>query len=109
MIICTVDTVEGYEIEQVLGLVKGSASKARHVGRDIVAAFRNFFGGEVKEYTELISQTRDLAMQRMINEARNLNADAIVAVRFVSTQVMQGVAEIFVYGTAVKLKSKQQI
>lgn len=104
MILSTTEKIAGYEITEVLGIVKGSAVRARHIGKDIVALFRNLFGGEVLEYTELINKTRELAFTRLIDDANKLNADAIINLRFSSTQVMQGVAEILVYGTAVKLK-----
>ncbi|MCX7845105.1 MAG: YbjQ family protein [Dictyoglomaceae bacterium] len=107
MIITTTDHIPGYEIIEIIGIVKGSSARARHVGKDILAALRNIVGGEVLEYTKLIGESREQAIERMIQEAKNLNADAIIGVRFGTTQIMQGVAEILAYGTAVKLRKKE--
>jgi len=85
-------------------LVKGSTIKARHIGSDIGAGLRNLVGGEVKGYTKMIDEARDEALERMKKEAENLGADAIINVRFTTSQVMAGASEILVYGTAVKLK-----
>ncbi|MCS7201264.1 MAG: YbjQ family protein [Dictyoglomus sp.] len=107
MIITTTDHIPGYEIIEIIGIVKGSSARARHLGKDILAALRNIVGGEVLEYTKLIGESREQAIERMIQEAENLGADAIIGVRFGTTQIMQGVAEILAYGTAVKLKKKE--
>ncbi|MEN2983525.1 MAG: YbjQ family protein [Dictyoglomaceae bacterium] len=107
MIITTTDHIPGYEIIEIIGIVKGSSARARHVGKDILAALRNIVGGEVVEYTKLIGESREQAIERMIQEAKNLGADAIIGVRFGTTQIMQGVAEILAYGTAVKLRKKE--
>jgi uncharacterized protein YbjQ (UPF0145 family) len=104
MIITTTDYVPGYEITEILGIVKGSSARARHLGKDILATLRNIVGGEVIEYTKLIGEAREQAIDRMMEEAKRLNADAIIGVRFGTTQIMQGVAEILAYGTAVKIK-----
>src|SRR6056297_1098844 len=96
--------ITGREIEKDLGLVRGNTIRARHVGKDIMAGLRNIIGGEVKEYTEMISEAREDALKRMIEEAEKLNADAVVNIRFTTSQVMGGAAEILAYGTAVKLK-----
>lgn len=85
-------------------MVKGSTIKARHIGSDIGAGLRNLVGGEVKGYTKMIDEARDEALERMKKEAENLGADAIINVRFTTSQVMAGASEILVYGTAVKLK-----
>jgi uncharacterized protein YbjQ (UPF0145 family) len=104
IITTTTDTLPNKKVSQVLGIVKGSTIRARHVGRDIAAGFKNLIGGEIKSYTQMISQSREEAYNRMINDAASLNADAIINVRFVTSMVMQGAAEILAYGTAVKLK-----
>lgn len=105
MIITTTENIPGFEIIEILGIVKGSSTRARHIGKDILASLRNIVGGEVTEYTKLIGEAREQAIERMIQEAKRLGADAIIGVRFGTTQIMQGVAEILAYGTAVKLKS----
>lgn len=107
MIITTTDNIPGYEIVEILGIVRGSTARARHVGKDILASLRNLVGGEVIEYTKLIGEAREQALERMIQEAKKIGADAIIGVRFGTTQIMQGVAEILAYGTAVKIKKKE--
>jgi len=104
IITTTTDSLPGKKVTQVLGIVKGSTIRARHVGRDIAAGFKNLIGGEIKSYTQMISQSREEAFNRMVNEANEQEADAIINVRFVTSMVMQGAAEILAYGTAVKLK-----
>lgn len=104
MMIVNTDGVPGREIGEVLDLVRGNTIRARHVGQDIMAGLRNIVGGEIKEYTDMISQAREEALNRMVKEAERLGADAVVNVRFTTSQVMGGAAEILVYGTAVKLK-----
>ena len=105
MIITTTETIPGKEIEEVLGLSRGSTVRARNVVRDIFAAIKNLIGGEINEYTKLQADSREQALQRMIKDAESLGADAIVNVRITTSMIMQGVAEILAYGTAVKLKS----
>ena len=104
MIIVNTEEIKGREINEVLGLVRGNTIRARHIGNDIMAGLRNIVGGEVKEYTQMISEAREDALKRMIEEAEKLNADAVVNIRFTTSQVMGGAAEILAYGTAVKLK-----
>ncbi|MEC9490330.1 MAG: YbjQ family protein [Halanaerobiales bacterium] len=104
LIIVNTEEVFGREISELLGLVRGNTIRARHIGNDIMAGLRNIVGGEVKEYTQMISEAREDALKRMIEEAEALNADAVVNVRFTTSQVMGGAAEILAYGTAVKLK-----
>jgi len=99
----TIDYVPRYEINECLGLVKGSAIRAKHLGKDVMAVFRHIVGGELKEYSEMIEESRTIATARMVAEAERLGADAIVTIRFATANVMQGAAEILVYGTAVKL------
>lgn len=103
MLITTTDTIPGREVAETLGLVTGNVVRARAVGRDIVAAVRNIAGGDVKEYRELLAQSRADAVAKMAEEAQALGADAVVAMRFATAEVMQGTAEILAYGTAVKL------
>ncbi len=104
MLIVTSDQIEGKKIVQTLGLVKGSSIRARHVGRDIMAGLRSLIGGEIPEYTQMLAQTRELAIQRMVTEAEKLGANAIVGVRFTTSMVMSGAAEMLAYGTAVVMK-----
>lgn len=104
MIIVNTEEITGREINEVLGLVRGNTIRARHIGSDIMAGLRNIVGGEVKEYTQMISEAREDALKRMLDEAEKLNADAVVNVRFTTSHVMGGAAEILAYGTAVKLK-----
>lgn len=104
MIITTTLTVPGKEIDEVIGIVRGNTIRAKHLGKDIVTGFRNLVGGELKEYTEMITEARDEAIQRMLEDAEKMNADAVVGVRMMTSQVATGAAEILVYGTAVHLK-----
>lgn len=104
MIIVTTDFVPGYEIIETLGVVTGSIVNSKHLGKDIAAAFKTLAGGEIKSYTELLTESRNIALKRMINEAERLGADAVVGLRFGSSSVMQSAAEILAYGTAVKIK-----
>jgi len=104
MLSVTTDFVPGYRVTEALGLVRGSTIRAKHVGRDIVAALRNVFGGEIKEYTEMMIESRAQSMQRMEAQAEKAGADAVINVRFVTSQVMSGAAELLAYGTAVKLE-----
>ena len=104
MLIVSSEKIEGREIVETLGLVRGNTIRARHVGTDIVASLRNLVGGEVTEYTKLLAEAREQAKDRMEADAERLGADAIVAARFATSMVAQGAAEILAYGTAVKLK-----
>ncbi len=104
MKLTTTDQIPGHEIEEILGIVKGSTIRAKHIGRDIMAGLKQLVGGELKGYTEMIIDARKQAFERMKEEAKALEADAIVNVRMTTSQVMQGAAEVLVYGTAVKLK-----
>lgn len=103
--VVTTSEIAGSEISQHLGLVRGNTIRARHLGKDILAVFRNILGGEISEYTKLMAESREQAIDRMLDEAKTLNADAIVNVHFTTSMVAQGAAELMVYGTAVKLKS----
>lgn len=104
MILVTTDFITGREIEKVLGVVRGNTIRARHIGRDIMAGLRHLVGGEIKDYTKMIAEAREQAIDRMIDEAQSMGANAIINVRFTTAYVMSGAAEILVYGTAVKLK-----
>jgi uncharacterized protein YbjQ (UPF0145 family) len=104
MLLVTTETVEGRKIEETLGLVRGNTIRARNLGRDIMAGLRNVVGGEIKDYTVMLSQARDQALARMVKEAEKLGANAVVGVRFTTSQTMAGAAEILAYGTAVRLK-----
>lgn len=104
MIVTTTETVPGRPIVRVLGLVRGNTIRARHIGRDILASLRNIAGGEVREYTKLLAESREQAIDRMVAEAESLGANAIVAVRMTTSMVMSMAAEIMVYGTAVILR-----
>jgi len=104
MILSTSHTIPGKEIKEVLGIVRGNTVRAKHIGRDIMAGLRNIVGGEITEYTKMLAESREQSIDRMIEEAQSLNADAIVGIRFITSSVMQGAAELLVYGTAVKFK-----
>ena len=103
MIISTTEKVPNKEIITILGIAKGSTVRAKHLGKDIFAGLRNIIGGEIDEYTKLLEQSREQAMQRMIRDAESMGADAIVNVRLSTSMVMQTTSEVLAYGTAVKL------
>ena len=104
MIIVNTDYIAGKELE-MLGLVKGSTIQSKHIGSDITQSFKTLVGGELKSYTDMMNKARKLATERMCDEAEALGADAVVNVRYASSAVMQGAAEIMAYGTAVKFKN----
>ena len=104
MLIVSTDNIVGKEVKETLGVVKGEIVQSKNVGRDFMAGMKTLVGGEIKGYTEMIREAREIATQRMVQEAEKLGADAVVGVRFGSSAVMQGAAEIIAYGTAVKLK-----
>jgi uncharacterized protein YbjQ (UPF0145 family) len=104
IIVVNTDRVEGYKIAKHLGVVKGNTIRAKWLGKDILAGLRTLVGGELKEYTEMLTEARDEALERMVEDARKIDADAVVNVRFMTSQVMRGAAELLAYGTAVKLK-----
>lgn len=101
MLLSTTETISGKTITKHLGLVRGNTIRARHVGKDILAGLRNLVGGEVTEYTKLLGESREQALDRMIEEAQSLGANAVVGVRFSTSEVMAHAAEILAYGTAV--------
>jgi uncharacterized protein YbjQ (UPF0145 family) len=104
LVITTGNEVPGKKVVEILGVVRGSTVRARNIGRDIGAGFKNILGGEIKTYTDMTAQARDEAYNRMVNSAIELKADAIIGVRFMTSMVMQGASEMLAYGTAVKLK-----
>jgi uncharacterized protein YbjQ (UPF0145 family) len=104
MIIVNTETVPGYEIVELCGLVQGNTIRAKHVGRDIAASLKNIVGGELKGYTELLTEARREALERMMAQAQQLRADAVVNVRFSTSAITQGAAELYAYGTAVRLR-----
>lgn len=104
MIVVTLPEVPGYRIVKVLGVVKGSTVRAKHIGKDILAGLRQIVGGEIKEYTEMLAEARAEAERRMIEEAEKLGANAIVNVRYTTSNVMANAAEILAYGTAVLIE-----
>jgi uncharacterized protein YbjQ (UPF0145 family) len=104
MIIVSTETIPGREISETLGLARGSTVRARNIGRDIFAGLKNIVGGEISEYTKLMADAREQALERMGIDGKRLGADAIVNVRFMTSAVMAGASEILAYGTAVKLK-----
>ena len=104
MILTNVEVVPGKTIVEHFGLVSGSTIRAKHVGRDIMAGLKNIVGGELKDYTQLLTESRRQATERMIDQARELGANAIVNVRFSTSSVAQGAAELYAYGTAVRVE-----
>lgn len=104
MILVNTNEVPGKTIVEVFGLVKGSTIQAKHVGKDILAGLRTLIGGEIKEYTEMLTQARKIAIKRMVDEAEAMGANGIVNIRFTTSSVMQGAAELLAYGTAVKVE-----
>jgi uncharacterized protein YbjQ (UPF0145 family) len=101
MIMVTTDFVPGKTIKKTFGLVRGNTIRARHLGRDIVAFLRNIVGGEIKDYTKMMAESREQAIDRMIGEAEELGANAVINVRFTTSMIMKSASEILVYGTAI--------
>ena len=104
MILTTLEGVPGQTIVEHYGLVQGSTIRAKHIGKDIMAGFKNIVGGELKGYTELLQDSRKEAIERMVQQAEELEANAVVNIRFATSSVAQGAAELFAYGTAVKVE-----
>ena len=104
MILTTSESIPGKETLEALGIARGSTVRARNIGRDIFAALKNVVGGEIEEYTKLQADAREQALQRMIEDAVSLDADAVINLRFSTSLIMQGASEILAYGTAVRLK-----
>ena len=106
MILTNQDNFAEYDVIETLGVVRGNSVRARHVGKDIMAGLRNLVGGEVTEYMKLLAEAREQAVDRMKADAQSMGADGIVAVRFVTSMIAQGAAELLAYGTAVRLRRK---
>ena len=106
MLITTQDQFVDFEITQTLGLVRGNTIRARHVGKDIMAGLRNLIGGEITEYTKMIAESREQAIDRMVMNAESMGADAIVCMRFTTSSISEGSAELLAYGTAVKITKR---
>lgn len=104
MILTNIESVPGKKITAVCGMVSGSTVRAKHAGKDFLAGFKNFFGGEIKGYTELLEESRKEATNRMMQQARNLQANAIINVRYATSAITVGAAEVYAYGTAVKIE-----
>ena len=101
MLLATTNTIEGKKIVKTIGLVKGNTIRARHIGKDIMAGLRNLIGGEVSEYTKMMAESREQALDRMIADAESQGANAVIQMRFATSMVMQSASEILAYGTAV--------
>ena len=106
MILVTTENIAGKKIVRTLGLVKGNTIRARHIGRDIAAIFRTIVGGEVSDYTKMMAESREQALDRMRDEARKLGANGVVMIRFATSSTLQGAAELLAYGTAVYMEDK---
>ncbi len=106
ILITTQDEFSDYQITETIGLVKGNTIRARHIGKDILASLRTIVGGEISEYTKMLAESREQSLDRLINEAKSMGAHGIVCLRFTTSAVMQGSAELLAYGTAVKLQKK---
>jgi uncharacterized protein YbjQ (UPF0145 family) len=104
MIVTTTHTVAGKRIVRTLGMVRGNTIRARHIGRDITAVLRNIVGGEISEYTKMMGEAREQALDRMVEEAKSLGANAVVGTRFMTSMLMAGAAELLAFGTAVVLE-----
>lgn len=107
MIITTSSTIAGRPVEKTLGVVRGNTIRARHLGRDFLAALKMLIGGEIEDYTKMMGESREQALDRMTQEARSMGANAIVDVRFSTSYIMSGAAEILAYGTAVVIGNQQ--
>lgn len=108
MIVTTVSEVTGLRVQRTLGLVRGNTIRTKHVGKDILAFLRYLVGGEIPEYTKMMAQSREQAIDRMIQEAVSLGADGVICVRFQTSKIMAGASEILCYGTAVKLEREDE-
>ncbi len=106
MILTTTETIKGKRIVRTLGLAKGNTIRARHIGRDILALFRNMVGGEIYDYTKLLAESREQSLDRMSADAQRLGANAVVGIRFTTSVLMGGAAELLAYGTAVVVEDE---
>jgi len=104
MIVVTTDNIPGKKVVKALGVVKGNTIRARHVGKDILAGLKNLIGGEIEEYTKMMAESREQSLDRMVEDAQRLGADAVINVRFMTASMMQSAAELLAYGTAVKIE-----
>jgi uncharacterized protein YbjQ (UPF0145 family) len=104
IIVTTTEEVPGKKVAKILGVARGNTVRARNVGRDIAAGFKNLIGGEIKTYSDMTSHSRDEAFNRMVNQAIEMGADAVIGMKFMTSMIMQGASEMLAYGTAVKLK-----
>ncbi len=104
MLITTQDRFDDHRIVKTIGLVKGSTIRARHIGTDIMAGLRNIVGGEVHEYTKMLAESREQSIDRMVADAENMDANAVVCMRFTTSTIMSGMAEFMAYGTAVRIE-----
>lgn len=104
MILSNTDFIPNREVTEILGTVRGNTVQAKHIGKDIVAGFRQIVGGEIKEYTEMLSEAREISLKRMEEKAEKMGADAVINIRFMTSAIMANAAEILAYGTAVKLR-----
>lgn len=105
MLISNIEIIPNHKVIEHFGLVQGSTVKAKHVGKDLMAGFKNVFGGELTSYTELLQESREEAVQRMQEQAQNLGANAVINVRFATSAIAAGASEILAYGTAVKIQA----
>ncbi len=106
MIVISDDKIAGMKVVRTLGLVRGNTIRARHLGKDVMAVLRNIVGGEVSEYTKMMAEAREQALDRMVEEAEELGADAVISTRFATSMLMQGAAELLAYGTAVIIEEE---
>ena len=106
MIVVSDDKIAGVRVVRTLGLVRGNTIRARHLGKDVMAVLRNIVGGEVSEYTKMMAEAREQALDRMVEEAEELGADAVISTRFATSMLMQGAAELLAYGTAVVIEEE---
>ena len=104
MIYSTTETIPGREIRESVGVVTGNVVQAKHIGRDIMAGLKSIVGGEIRGYTEMLNEARDIAIGRLVENAKQKNADAVVGIRFTTSSIMDGSSEILVFATAVKLR-----
>ena len=104
MILSNTDFIPNREVTEILGTVRGNTVQAKHIGKDIVAGFRQIVGGEIKEYTEMLAEAREISLKRMEEKAEKMGADAVINIRFMTSAIMTNAAEILAYGTAVKLR-----
>ena len=104
MIIVNTDYITGKEIVEMLGIVKGSTVQTKNIGKDIMAGLRGLIGGEINEYTEMMDESRKIALDKLIKQAKEIGADAVINIRFSTSSIMDGASEILVYGTAVRVK-----